>query len=81
VDSRGSALDAGINDDTAGEDLGPILLCRRYLLEAGCDPTLPSMFESEILGDCCDLWIDFCVPVCPPKQELLEVPLPSRFLS
>lgn len=68
---RASALDVGDSDDAVGEDLGPILLCRRYLLEAGCDPTIPLLRNSKENGDQCALWMAGCVPVRSLKQRLL----------
>lgn len=64
-DYIGPALDACVNDDEAEDDeLKSILICRKLLLEAGCDPTIPIVDEQgrhdgDVVGD--TLW--FGVPV------------------
>ncbi len=58
----------GVNDDDAeGEELKSILLCRQYLLEAGCDPTIPTTSrDGEEEGHRFEKTLASCVPVRLP---------------
>jgi hypothetical protein len=47
LDYTGTALLSHVNDDEAeGDELKDILTCRKLLIEAGCDPTIP-IFDNE----------------------------------
>lgn len=67
-----SALYLDVNDDDAGEELEPILICRQYLLEAGCDPTLPSIYESEQFDEF-SAFLEQAVPVCL-RRSIFHIP-------
>ena len=59
-----STLEVSVNDNEAEEDLKSILICRRYLLEAGSDPTIPVLYKGYEEGNAFRDCLDNCVPVC-----------------
>ena len=58
-----SALEVDVNDHEAGEELEPILACRKYLLEAGSDPNIPIIYNSQPSGSPFESSLDIAVPV------------------
>lgn len=76
-----SAFYTDINYCEAGEQLEPILDCRKRLLEAGCDPTLPILTYSEPDVELFEAFLDVAVPVCLIRQIVLYVPKFSFLLT
>ena len=69
------ALGVDVNDDDAEEDqLESILLCRKYLLQAGCDPTLPVItYGSEPDCDHFQYFLVSAVPVCLFRRIVFHI--------
>ncbi len=78
-----SAIEPQFYDEEAGEYLKPILDCRKQLLEAGCDPTLPLVAAGQIHGTHFGYVLESAVPV--RDSYILPSPfyarLPCRFIG
>ena len=60
------------NDSEIREDrLTPLLACRKYLLEAGCDPTIPRLYNSKPESNSFETTISDGSPVCSLWKFLL----------
>ena len=65
VIASASALESEFNDYEPGRDrFEKSLVCRRYLLDAGCDPTIPCLVDSKPAGSFFNTCLSDGAPVC-----------------